>query len=405
MSFFGTYTALSKNGYQSGQPEGAGVWKYITDISTPNNFQTLDEVVFNYDGSLMFIGNFRNNVGNTTASGTVDVYSRTGSSWSLLTNITETIPANSYNFGRSIACDDTGNNIAISSLAAAGSGGTLYLYTRSGNTWSEQANVVPFSNIANIVISSVAMSNNASYIVAGGVGNLLANVNGLARIYTYASNTFTFQQELNPGVVNFTISDNHPRIIINGAGDKLITGERPVAWYTTNTATNSNLYYYTRSNTTWSLHTTFTGNIANSGFAQSYGLSDNGNYIVIGAPFNFAGGGNIVQVYSNVSNTYTLNQTITGNTVGGGVVGTAIQYAKNESWLIPGTQVDTIFDQDIDFLQKDSNGNYIFTQGLYNPGYQLPMAISGTGNYLAVWDAIGYPPNLGNYVVTIYSNE
>ena len=77
-------------------------------------------------------------LGSPYDSGHVYIYTGSGSSWSLQAKLTPSDAALYQRFGHSVNLSDDGNTIAIGSNQAS-TGGAIYIFERSGSTWSQSA--------------------------------------------------------------------------------------------------------------------------------------------------------------------------------------------------------------------------------------------------------------------------
>ena len=78
------------------------------------------------------------------ATNSLQVYKFNGSSWSLEATITNSVTGSNFGqYGTSLS--DDGNVLAVTAPASYGSGsisGSVYIYTRSGTTWTQQAQLL-----------------------------------------------------------------------------------------------------------------------------------------------------------------------------------------------------------------------------------------------------------------------
>ena len=72
-------------------------------------------------------------------SGAVYVFTHTGTTWSQQAYIKSSVPAMNVLFGYAVALNGTGDTMVASSYDDDRGKGAMYVFTRSGNTWSQQA--------------------------------------------------------------------------------------------------------------------------------------------------------------------------------------------------------------------------------------------------------------------------
>jgi hypothetical protein len=145
----GTDTAVvgasAKNSYQ-GQAyvfvRSAGVWteqKILTSSDgAPND--AFGRAV-GIDGDWVVIGAPMATVSGHANAGAAYVYSRTGTTWSASTKLQAPTPNDAAQYATSVAI--SGSTIAIGTYAEDGSAGTVHVYTRSGTTWTLQKSIKP----------------------------------------------------------------------------------------------------------------------------------------------------------------------------------------------------------------------------------------------------------------------
>lgn len=175
------------------------------------------------DGNTLAVGRFEEEAG-TPRPGSVYIYVRTGAVWSEQAKLT--VSDGSMHFGRSVSLSNSGNDIAIGAYSAAGDLGRVYVFIRSGATWSQQGRVIASDGADGGSLGySVSISGDGSTVLAGAFG-----------------------------------SDSKG-------------------------ATAGAAYVYTRSGVIWSQHSKLmlTDGSAGDYFGHSVSISDNGSFCVVGA--------------------------------------------------------------------------------------------------------------------------
>lgn len=194
------------------------------------------------------------NVGAATDAGAAYVFARSGTTWSQQAYVKASNTDALDNFGGSVSLSGDGNTLAIGAIGedsastgingdqfadTAGSSGAVYLFTRSGIVWSQQAYVK--------ATNTGALDNfGISVALSGGAGNTLA--------------VGAHQEDSNAIGMN---------------GDQL-----------DNTFTNSGaVYLYTRTAGLWSAYsyTKAPNTDAYDNFGAAISMSNDGNTLVIGA--------------------------------------------------------------------------------------------------------------------------
>ena len=174
--------------------------------------------------------------------------------------LTASNAAASNYFGRCVSLSSDGNTLGVTALNKS----SVYMYTRSGSTWTQRQEIV----IANCYCVCVSPD-----------GSMLAIHAGTSvKTYTRSSNTWTLQQTLTSlsiieGSTSLCFSSDNNTLAI-GASIETIT-------YNQQGAT----YVFTQSGGTWSQQQKLRESTG-SGFAQGYSisLSSDASILAVGAP-------------------------------------------------------------------------------------------------------------------------
>jgi hypothetical protein len=295
--------ALSEDGNTAliGGPakgETGTVWAFARSGTTWNEQQKIipaDEtvasrlgysVVLSEDGNAALIG------GPNDASGTgaAWVFTRTPSgSWEEQQKLT---PANGSDFGSSVALSADGNTALIGGPESYGREGAAWVFTRSGNTWTEQQKIVPTDETSFARRSefgkSVALSADGNTALIGGPndGNTTSiNRVGAAWVYARSGTTWAEQQKIVPtdesdeyGTLDSQFGFS---VALSADGDNALIGGP-----SGNCAGNA--WVYTRSGTSWTEQQKIVPNDEDSRspycgeFGDSVALSANGNTALMG---------------------------------------------------------------------------------------------------------------------------
>ncbi|MFN7206742.1 MAG: FG-GAP repeat protein [Burkholderiales bacterium] len=200
-------------------------------------------------------------------------------------------------FGTSVALSGDGNTLAVGAPGEDGSvsnSGAVYVFTRSGGSWSQQGSPIKATSPAanDRFGGAVALSNDGNTLAVGAPGR---NVDtGSAYVFVRSSGTWTQQNNLtapnaeaNDGFGTSVALSNDGNTLAVGASREdsnatIIGGNQ-----SDNSATDSGAaYVFLRSGTTWDIEAYIkasnTG--ANDGFGTSVALSNDGNALAVGAP-------------------------------------------------------------------------------------------------------------------------
>ena len=144
------------------------------------------------DGTYLFVGE-TSGARVTTTTGAVCIYTRSVEAWSLQVRLTDNAVSENGNFGYQIASNETGDLLAVSATADAG-GGSVYIYTRSGITWTFQQKLQIGGVTSGSFGNSIAITPNGNRLIIAGFG-YNAN-NGLVKLYKHSAGTYSEIQQL-----------------------------------------------------------------------------------------------------------------------------------------------------------------------------------------------------------------
>lgn len=132
----------------------------------------------------------------TTDAGAVYIYVRTGAVWAEQVKLT--VSDGSMHFGRSVSLSNSGNDIAVGAYGTAGDHGCVYVFTRSGTTWSQQARVTASDGASGDSLGySVSISGDGNTVLAGAYGNDTKGTSaGAAYVYTRSGVTWSQHSKL-----------------------------------------------------------------------------------------------------------------------------------------------------------------------------------------------------------------
>ena len=249
-------------------------------------------VTISADGAYAIVGAIFEDT-NGASAGKAYIYVRSGSTWTQQQAIQPTDIQASDNFGTSCALNSDGSYAIISAPYEDTGGamtGSVYIFTRSGSTWSQQAKIQAGDpGVEDFFGISVAINSDATYIAVGSPGdNGTATYDNRGAVYTFtrSGSTWTQQQKIqhSDSVYNdqfgWSVSMNSDATYI-AAGAKTHTG-----------FDYGKGYIFTRSGSTWSQQASIQSSDvqSNDNFGHSISISDDGAYIVAGAYHEDTGG-------------------------------------------------------------------------------------------------------------------
>ncbi|MGI8786756.1 MAG: FG-GAP-like repeat-containing protein [Pyrinomonadaceae bacterium] len=249
-------------------------------------------------GSTAIVGTYKT-VGANSRQGAVYIYVRSGATWTLQQEIILSDGAADDSFGSATAI--SGDTLVVGApgrkVGTVSFQGSVYIYTRSGTTWTLQQQINSDVSGDDGFGGSVGINGDT---VAVGADN--ENLLGAAYIFTRNGTTWTKQQRLsaNDGQVD------HYGYSISITGDTVVLGASP------NNAPGA-VYIYTRSGTTWTQQQIITA--SDGAFVDIFGngVSVDGNNLLVGAPGKKVGTNTdqgAVYYFSRNGTTWTQQQEI-----------------------------------------------------------------------------------------------
>ena len=150
-------------------------------------------VSINSTGDRIVVGAYLEDTG-ASAAGSVYVYSRSGTTWTLEQEINNPSPVAEDRFGYSVSINSTGDRIVVSAYledTGAYAAGSVYVYSRSGTTWSLEQEINNPSPVASDYFGySVSINSIGDRIVVGAyLEDTGADAAGSVYVYSSESST------------------------------------------------------------------------------------------------------------------------------------------------------------------------------------------------------------------------
>ena len=268
-------------------------------------------IAMSSNGDRIAIG-ARQNDANGTNSGHVRIYTLTNGTWVKTGDDINGQTANEE-LGSSVAMSADGNRIAIGANGPSNSleAGVVRIYTWSGTAWTQTGSDINGKTAVDKLGLSVAMSADGNRIAIGANGPGSISNAGAVRIYTLTNNTWTQTGDDINGEGAVDLSGY--KVAMSSNGDRIAIG---ASLNDGNGVDSGHVRVYTWSGTAW----TQTGDDINGESAvdlsgSSVAMSADGNRIAIGSPFNDGNGTSAghVRIYTLTNNTWTQ----TGNDING----------------------------------------------------------------------------------------
>lgn len=295
MPLVSTYSAASIRGYSA---EGRNFW-IPTQVVTasdagPNDFFG-GSVAMDTNGLYMAVAA----QGDNTAGdqGSVYIFFKGSGSWVQQQKLTN--PTTGLNFGvGALTLNADGDYLAVGNIAL----NVVYIYTRSGSTWTLQATLTGSDTVAGDQFGfSASFSSTGDYIVIGApTADLVSPTRtnaGAAYVFTRSGTVWTQQAKLIAS--DAESDDNFGEAVVISTNGTFITVGAP-----REDTTGSNagaIYLYTRSGSTWTQNSKRQSSdiAANDNFGATLSISNDGLYLLVGAPGDNAQVG-AVYVFSNL---------------------------------------------------------------------------------------------------------
>ncbi len=389
---------------------GAGdQFGYATAVSEDGNTLVVG-AVYESSNATGINGNQANNT--APESGAVYVFVRSGATWTQQAYVKASNAGQFDHFGESVALSSDGNTLAVSAptedSAATGingdqadnsitNAGAVYVFTRSGTTWTQQAYVKASSNIytAKAFGLSLALSGDGDTLAVGaddrsnatGINGSQSNTSagGSGAVYVFTRGGTTWSQQAYVKASNTEggdafgedvalSSDGNTLVVGAGGEDSNATGIN--GSQTNNSASTSGaVYVFTRGGGTWSqqAYVKASNTDANDRFGIYVALSGDGNTLAVSAVD--------VVTHGEASNATGINGDQTNNS------------APNSGAVYVFTRSGTTWTQQAYVKSSNSEASDRFGWGI---------ALSGDGNRLAVGafgedsNAIGINGNQAN---------
>ena len=231
-------------------------------------------VAINSDGTYAVVGAYQEDT-NGTQAGAAYIYTRSGSTWTQQQKIVGTDTAASDYFGASVAINDDATYIAVAATFEM----AVYIFTRSGSTWTQQAKCQPLDGPFNTQFGiSLEINNDGTYFIAG---DSYKSGGGSAYVFTRSGSTWTQQQKIVSS--DLQASDYFGQdVALNSNATYAIVG---APFEDTGQSNGGAAYVFTRSGSTWTQQAKIQANdvTGNAFFGGGTSMNSSGNLVIIGA--------------------------------------------------------------------------------------------------------------------------
>lgn len=252
-----------------------------TDAAAGDRFGTSVSI----QGNTAVVGAYLHDLPGKTDAGAVYVFQRSGTTWTQVAKLTASNSAANDNLGISVDLDgDTILAGAWLKTLLTSQQGAAYVFTRSGaGTWSQQAALSDINGTASDWFGNrVALEGDTAVIASTG-DDVIFTDRGTVQIYTRSGTTWTRRAALDPGlggVSDFfgsSVSIHNGSVAVGAPGNDVTASGNEGA-----------VYVFTGSGATWSLQQKLTRAGAAVGEGLGNAVAIRGDTVVCGVP-NFDG--------------------------------------------------------------------------------------------------------------------
>lgn len=306
------------------------------------------------DGDTALVGAYRDPYpGSNSAVGSAYIFSRTGNTWSLQQKIVADDAGGFQEFGDAVSISGDGNTALIGANRDSGSVGAAYVFTHSNGVWSQQQKLTAENdNDSDFFGRTVSIDGDGNTALVGAPQD--DSSTGSVYVFTRTGETWSQQQEL--GAADGDFSDNFGQAVsIDQAGTTALIG----APRNDDGGTMAgSAYVFTRTVGSWSQQQEL--NALDAGaydeFGQTVSLSGSGGYAVIGAPGDeISGSYGSAYVFTRAVDTWSQQQKLTTSNQVTGRFAKAVSIDGDGDTVLVSDDVD-------DDLGTNSGATYVFTR-------------------------------------------
>ena len=245
-------------------------------------------VAISDDGNTVIVGSrYSNNPAAET--GSAYVFTRSGTTWAQQAELVASDAAGNDQFGFSVAISDDGNTAIVGAIygdSPTVQCGTAYIFTRSGITWSQIAELYPTVAVGSDFFGwSVDISGDGLTAIIGSTLHDSINADsGAAYIFIDTGGTWSQQAKLVP-TISTAYGSFGNSVAISEDGNTAIVGAFE---YDSPLDLAGSAYVFTRSGTTWTQQAELVASDqeAYDRFGTSVSISGDGNTAVVTCPLD-----------------------------------------------------------------------------------------------------------------------
>ena len=279
-------TSLTPKVYFYTRDTSTDLWSKISEFSGTMGDALGKSVGISGDGVYAVAGD-----DDRSGGGRVSFYSRSGTTWSIVSHVTSPIGTGSNErFGQCVAMSKDGLYVIVGAQGSNSFQGAVHVYIRSGSSWSLQQRLVhPSPANADYfgggAPNGVAISEDGLYALVGAPGDVVNGGNNSGSVHVYTRNGTSWSSGTNLANPSPAASDYYSAVGISGDGTYAIIAAHSDDHHGGGYGAGS-LYGWSRSGTSWSLtQNGFHGpnSVNGDDFGRALAISNDGGTILIGA--------------------------------------------------------------------------------------------------------------------------
>ena len=264
---------------------GANTWTQEAAITAEGgNVASMyfgSSVAMSKDGDTVAIGARNRTHSGITGAGSVYIYTRTGTTWSYQATLA---PSDSgiYYAGNHVSIDDSGDRVAFgtnySDFNGVANNGGFYVFKRTGTSWAEEAHVVGGATTRQMGIDTMISGDGETVVVGHGAYEYIM-------IYTRSGSTWSNQATIK-GTTTGSSDGFGESVAISKSGNVAIA----TAWKDDDDGSNSgNVFVFKRTGSSWAQVAKKGSGVAGSQMGRKnegqggIGCDAEGNYVIVGA--------------------------------------------------------------------------------------------------------------------------
>ncbi len=179
-----------------------GTWSQTAELTASDRVggdEFGNSVAFDSTGTIALIGAPGKTIGSNIYQGAAYIFTNSGGTWSQTAELTTSDGASSDQFGWSVAFDSTGTIALIGAygktVGSNNSQGTAYIFTNSGGTWSQTAELVATDGAANDYFgNSVALDSTGTIALIGAYYRTVGSNTDQGAVYVFTNSGGTWSQ-------------------------------------------------------------------------------------------------------------------------------------------------------------------------------------------------------------------